>query len=67
MMIKVDICKPCAAKLKAILEERGEAAMAESLGETLCLSCLSKVPGYQPGLRLATRLKQGPLKPIGQA
>ncbi len=67
MIVKLPICLPCAAKLRAILKERGEHAMGEALGETLCEACLKRMPGYVPGQRPTTKLKRWPTKPAGTA
>ena len=43
MIAKVSICKPCAGKLRAILESKGERAMAAAMGRTLCSACRARV------------------------
>jgi len=63
---KLSLCHPCAAKLRAILEERGEDAMAKAIGSTLCRSCLQRVPGFRPGDRLTVQPKRN-AKPAGSA
>jgi hypothetical protein len=57
MRVKLPICQTCAAKLRAIRDERGEAAMIVSMGRTLCDECLAKIPGRPPGapVRFETR------------
>lgn len=65
MLFKLNICQACAAKLRGILRERGEDAMAEAIGETLCQSCLRRVPGYGAGQRLVTQRKRTAPKPEG--
>lgn len=66
-MFKLNICETCASELRAILKERGEDAMAEALAEVLCEVCIARVPGYEPGRRLQTRMKRVPPTPHGRA
>jgi hypothetical protein len=65
MLFKLNLCQPCAAKLRAILARSGEAAMAKAIGETLCRDCRAKLPGHEPGRKLTVTLKKDLLKPIG--
>ena len=39
----VPLCLPCAAKLRAIKETRGEQAMVKAMGRTLCEDCRALV------------------------
>ena len=54
------LCQGCAAKLRAVLAERGEKAMARAIARVLCTPCRSKIPGYEPGRRLVTTFKGRP-------
>lgn len=67
VIFKLSICRPCARKLSAIVRERGEDAMAEALGKTLCLDCLKRVPGYRPDRELQARMKRTKPTPAGSA
>ena len=67
MLFKLNLCQQCAAKLRTILQVRGEDAMAAAVGDVLCDDCYAKVPGYARGLRLTVRLKKTPPIPEGHA
>lgn len=58
MPFRVDLCEGCAGKLRAILAKEGEKNMARAIGRVLCTGCRSRIPGYRPGQRLVSRLKE---------
>ncbi len=58
MQVRVNICLDCRDKLRAVLERKDERAMAKAMGDILCSSCKSKIPGYDPRTRLVIKLKE---------
>jgi hypothetical protein len=58
IQVRIDLCLRCQDKLRAVLREKGQAAMIEAVGRVLCTSCRSKIPGYEPSLRLVTKPKE---------
>jgi hypothetical protein len=56
MLVRVNLCKSCAATLKAVKDEKGEDAMAMAVAPTLqnCFTCREQLP--KPWV-FTTRLK----------
>lgn len=57
MQVKVNLCRDCADKLRAIMKAEGEQAMGRAVGKVLCDRCRAAIPGYEPGRPLETALK----------
>lgn len=57
---KIELCLTCAGRLRFILNTQGQEAMARAIARVLCRDCIANVPGYAPGRRLTTVLKQRP-------
>jgi hypothetical protein len=49
MQIKIELCEACAAKLRVLVAERGQEAMARAVGPLIakCAQCRPQLPGYR--------------------
>jgi hypothetical protein len=57
MLMKLNLCQQCAAKLRAVRDRDGEEAMARAIGEVLCQECRRQIPA-PPGARIVTLSKK---------
>lgn len=58
MLVNLELCQECAAKLREVLRTQGEQKMAEAVGPTLqaCPTCRRQLPQREG--TMVTRLKQ---------
>lgn len=58
MLVKLELCEQCAAKLREVLRTQGEKKMAEAVGPTLqaCPTCRAQLPQREG--TMVTRMKQ---------